>query len=227
VCSSSCSLRSRCCANCPSPDRREKAPGAGSRDAVPHGRTRMIVFPLIRSVGLKAATAASRVPTWPMFVRSRPSLTRRAISPVGRDRTRRRSRPPGRRPAAPCTSTLWPGWRRPCSNSPCHAVRPEIGRLAPTVKSTSPGSGARLHTSTAAYSARVPRAVYHLTMAETPRRPPPPVPTGRCHSAGHRRGPTGHRVRGGRHSTRSGRLANPTPDTGGNPMVRRPVVPHR
>src|SRR5581483_3085926 len=42
----------------------------------PHGRTRMIVFPLRRSVGLKAATASSRVETLPMFVRSRPSRTR-------------------------------------------------------------------------------------------------------------------------------------------------------
>src|SRR5262244_1609337 len=33
----------------------------------PHGRTRMIVFPLIRSVGLKAATASSRVETLPMI----------------------------------------------------------------------------------------------------------------------------------------------------------------
>ena len=41
-------------------------------------------------------------------------------------------------------------------DSPCHAVRPEIGRLAPTVKSTSPGSGARLRASMATYSARVP-----------------------------------------------------------------------
>src|SRR5215470_8417032 len=32
----------------------------------------MIVFPLIRSVGLKAATASSRAATLPMFVRSRP-----------------------------------------------------------------------------------------------------------------------------------------------------------
>src|SRR5215470_1265223 len=38
----------------------------------PHGWTRMIVFPLIRSVGLKAATASSRAATLPMFVRSRP-----------------------------------------------------------------------------------------------------------------------------------------------------------
>src|SRR5215471_17854613 len=36
----------------------------------------MIVFPLIRSVGLKAATASSRVETLPMFVRSRPSRNR-------------------------------------------------------------------------------------------------------------------------------------------------------
>ena len=47
----------------------------------PHGRTRMIVLPLRRSVGLRAATASSRVATLPMFVRSRPSRTRRTISP--------------------------------------------------------------------------------------------------------------------------------------------------
>src|ERR1700753_846438 len=41
----------------------------------------MIVCPLIRSVGLKAATASSRVATVPMFVRSRPSRTRRTTSP--------------------------------------------------------------------------------------------------------------------------------------------------
>src|SRR5436190_13915308 len=35
-------------------------------------------------------------------------------------------------------------------------LRPEIRRLAPTVKSTSPGSGARLRASMARYSARVP-----------------------------------------------------------------------
>src|SRR6516225_6591590 len=46
----------------------------------PHGRTRMIVFPLIRLVWLKAATASSRVETLPMFVRSRPSRTRWTIS---------------------------------------------------------------------------------------------------------------------------------------------------
>ena len=36
----------------------------------------MIVFPLRRSVRLKAATAPSRVAMLPMFVRSRPSRTR-------------------------------------------------------------------------------------------------------------------------------------------------------
>src|SRR3954447_25539451 len=51
---------------------------------------------------------------------------------------------------------LCPARRWPWSNSPCHAVRPEIGRLAPTVKSTSPGSGARLRASIATYSASVP-----------------------------------------------------------------------
>jgi hypothetical protein len=40
----------------------------------------MIVFPLILLVGLKAATASSRVETVPMFVRSRPSRTRWTIS---------------------------------------------------------------------------------------------------------------------------------------------------
>src|SRR5262245_7064150 len=40
----------------------------------------MIVFPLRRTVGLKAATASSRVETLPMFVRRRPSRTRWTIS---------------------------------------------------------------------------------------------------------------------------------------------------
>ena len=47
---------------------------------LPHGRTRMIVFPGRRSVELKAATASSRGETVPMFVRSRPSRTRWTIS---------------------------------------------------------------------------------------------------------------------------------------------------
>src|SRR5689334_6183870 len=50
------------------------------RSPSPHGRTRMIVFPLTRVVGLKAATASARVETVPMFVRSRPSRTRWTIS---------------------------------------------------------------------------------------------------------------------------------------------------
>src|SRR5258708_31154224 len=40
----------------------------------------MIVFPLIRSVRLKAATASSRAATLPMFVRRRPFRTRWATS---------------------------------------------------------------------------------------------------------------------------------------------------
>src|SRR5262245_41107122 len=40
----------------------------------------MIVFPLVRSVRLKAATASSRAATLPMFVRTRPSRARRTIS---------------------------------------------------------------------------------------------------------------------------------------------------
>src|SRR4051812_47242681 len=53
----------------------------GSPSLAPYGRTRMIVFPLMRSVGLKAATASSRVATLAMFVRSRPSRTRWTTSP--------------------------------------------------------------------------------------------------------------------------------------------------
>src|SRR5690348_1810247 len=41
----------------------------------------MIVLPLIRLVGLKAATASSRLAMLPMLVRSRPSRTRWTISP--------------------------------------------------------------------------------------------------------------------------------------------------
>ena len=40
----------------------------------------MIVLPLTRLIGLKAATASSRVATLPMFVRTRPSRARRTIS---------------------------------------------------------------------------------------------------------------------------------------------------
>src|SRR5215469_3046688 len=41
---------------------------------------RMIVFPVIRSVELKAATASSRAATLPMFVRRRPFWARRTTS---------------------------------------------------------------------------------------------------------------------------------------------------
>ena len=41
----------------------------------------MIVFPGRRTVGLKAATASSRVETVPMLVRNLPSRTRWTISP--------------------------------------------------------------------------------------------------------------------------------------------------
>jgi hypothetical protein len=54
----------------------EPAGCAHQRTCVAQGRTRIIVFPLPRSVGFKAATASSRVETLPMLVRSRPSRTR-------------------------------------------------------------------------------------------------------------------------------------------------------
>lgn len=41
-----------------------------------HGPTRMIVFPLRRSVGFKAASAPARVAMLPMFARRRPSADR-------------------------------------------------------------------------------------------------------------------------------------------------------
>ena len=43
----------------------------------------MIVFPLSRSVGFKAATASSRVETVPMFVRSRPSRAPDDLTQLG------------------------------------------------------------------------------------------------------------------------------------------------
>jgi hypothetical protein len=43
----------------------------------------MIVFPVRRSVELRAATASSSVATLPMLVRSRPSRTRWTISQLG------------------------------------------------------------------------------------------------------------------------------------------------
>jgi hypothetical protein len=45
--------------------------GHAHREArVAYGRARMIVFPLIRSVWLRAATASSRAAALPMFVRT-------------------------------------------------------------------------------------------------------------------------------------------------------------
>src|SRR6185436_13679371 len=74
------SLHRRSTAAMPSSHRTAPAGCVHRWARVAHGRTRMIVFPLIRLVGLKAATASSRVETLPMFVRSRPSRTRRTIS---------------------------------------------------------------------------------------------------------------------------------------------------
>jgi hypothetical protein len=53
----------------------------GHASTIPDGRMRMIVCPLVRSVGLKAATASSRVATLRIFVRSHLSRTRWTISP--------------------------------------------------------------------------------------------------------------------------------------------------
>ena len=57
-------------------------------------------------------------------------------------------------PAAPWMRTVWPSSRRAWSNSPCHAVSPEMGSAAATVWSMSAARGARLRASTAVYSAR-------------------------------------------------------------------------
>src|SRR5262252_7358187 len=66
----------------------------------PYGRTMMIVFPLRRSVELRAATASSRDVVVPMFVRSRPSRTRCTISPSwarSASTTKSTARPPAGR----------------------------------------------------------------------------------------------------------------------------------
>src|SRR6201984_1450722 len=80
--------------------------------AVAHGRTRMIVCPLRRSVGFKAATASSRVETLPMFVCSRPSRTRWTISPSwarSDSTTKSTARPSaGRASVGPTTDTSVP-----------------------------------------------------------------------------------------------------------------------
>src|SRR5258708_21680150 len=83
-----------------------------SMGRVAHGRTRMTVFPLRRSVGFKAATASSRVETLPMFVR----------------------RPPSRNP---CTHSL--SWARSDSTTKSTA-RPSAGRASagPTMDTSVP-----------------------------------------------------------------------------------------
>src|SRR5438874_12841880 len=83
----------------------------------------MIVFPLRRSVALKAATASSRVETLPMFVRSRPSRTRWTTSPNwARSGTTTKSivRPPVGR------AWVWPGnghQRSSCANQARRPLR--------------------------------------------------------------------------------------------------------
>ena len=72
----------------------------------------MIVFPLLRSLGLRAATASSRVETLPRFVRSRPSRTRWTISPSwarSDSTTKSTARPSaGRASGGPTTDTSVP-----------------------------------------------------------------------------------------------------------------------
>src|ERR1700756_1362679 len=72
----------------------------------------MIVFPLILSAGLKAATASSRAATWPMFVRSRPTRTRWTSSlnwAESGTTTKSMVRPPaGRASVGPVTVTSLP-----------------------------------------------------------------------------------------------------------------------
>ena len=79
----------------------------------------MTVFPLRRSVGFKAATASSRVETLPMFVRSRPSRTRRTISLSWarlNSTTKSTAKPSaGRASAGPTTDTSVP----PARNQAC------------------------------------------------------------------------------------------------------------
>ena len=67
----------------------------------------MTVFPVCRSVALKVATASSRAETLPISSAAvRPAPAGRSHS-VGRDRTRQRSRPSGRRRAAPRSARRW------------------------------------------------------------------------------------------------------------------------
>src|SRR4249920_1508126 len=72
----------------------------------------MIVLPLRRSVGLRAATASLRVATLPMFVRSRPSRTRCTTAPSwarSDSTTKSTARPSaGGAPIGPTTDTSVP-----------------------------------------------------------------------------------------------------------------------
>jgi len=75
---------------------------------IAQGRTRMIVLPLTHFVGLKEATASSRVDTLPMFVRSRPSRTRWTLTQlgtIGLDNEADRQAVVGPHPGRPTTDT--------------------------------------------------------------------------------------------------------------------------
>src|SRR6185437_14513786 len=90
---------------------------------VAYGRTRMIVFPLRRAIGLRAATPSSRGETLPMFGRSRPSRTRFTISPSwarSDSTTKSIARPSlGRASGGPTTDTSLPPARiRPADRFP-------------------------------------------------------------------------------------------------------------
>src|SRR5713226_3485049 len=107
----------------------------------PHGRTLMIVFPLRRSVGLRAATASSRIATLPMFVRSRPSRTRRTTSPSwarSDSTTKSTARPSsGRVSGGPTTDTNVPPARiRPVDRFPMSPPMTSKTRSTPPTSSS-------------------------------------------------------------------------------------------
>src|SRR5436853_3600507 len=100
----------------------------------------MIVFPLIRSVRLKAATASSRAATLPMFVRSRPTRTRWTSSlNWARSGTTTKSivRPPeGRASVGPVTVTSVPPARiRPADRFPMSPPKTSRTRSTPPTSS--------------------------------------------------------------------------------------------
>lgn len=94
----------------------------------------MTILPATRSVELKAATALSRVATLPMCVRTRPSRTRRAISPSwvrSETTTKSIARPwAGRASGRPATVTSVP----PCGCSTCKSAGAHVC-VAPNVAS--------------------------------------------------------------------------------------------